>query len=211
MRTAILPLILAVAAAPLTARQAAAIQQNPKGEKPAADSSTNVVKPAVAVEAADSAKVNLSKASVDSLNELVNRFRRDPEAVALPPNNQIAMGGRTIPAGTAVAGPVAVAGGPLHVYGTVNGDAIAIGSDVIVHAGARVTGNAISALGNVTVAGGAVGGEIRQLAGALGAVQQAAEVESPARSKRHALALSSSWFIILVLMSILLPVRCRFG
>jgi hypothetical protein len=185
MRTAILPLILAVAAAPLTARQAAAIQQNPKGEKPAADSSTNVVKPAVAVEAADSAKVNLSKASVDSLNELVNRFRRDPEAVALPSNNQIAMGGRTIPAGTAVAGPVAVAGGPLHVYGTVNGDAIAIGSDV-----------------NVTVAGGTVGGEIRQLAGALGAVQQAAEVESPARSTRHALALSSSWLIILVLMAI---------
>ena len=200
MRPAILPLILAVAAAPLTAREAAAIRQTPKAKT--TDSSANVAKSAVAVEATDSGKPQLSKATVDSLNELVSRFRRDPEAVALPPNNQVAMGGRTIPAGTAVTGPVVVAGGPLHVYGTVSGDAIAIGSDVIVHAGGRITGNAVSALGNVTLAGGNVGGEIRQLAGALGAVQQAAEVESPSRSTRHALALSSSWLIILVLMAI---------
>jgi len=202
MRTAILPLILAVAAAPLTARQAAAIQQNPKTAKPAADSAAKVAAPAVAVESTDSGKVQLSKATVDSLTQLVSRYRRDPEAVALPPENQIAMGGRTIPAGTTVAGPVAVAGGPLHVYGTVNGDAIAIGSDVIVHPGARITGNAVSALGTVNLAGGIVGGEIRQLAGALGAVPQAAEAESRAGSTRHALALSSSWLIILVLMAI---------
>jgi len=202
MRTAILPLILAVAVAPLTARQAAAIQQNPKTAKPAADSAAKVAAPAVAVESTDSGKVQLSKATVDSLTQLVSRYRRDPEAVALPPENQIAMGGRTIPAGTTVAGPVAVAGGPLHVYGTVNGDAIAIGSDVIVHPGARITGNAVSALGTVNLAGGIVGGEIRQLAGALGAVPQAAEAESRAGSTRHALALSSSWLIILVLMAI---------
>ena len=202
MRTAILPLILAVAAAPLTARQAAAIQQNPKTAKPAADSAAKVAAPAVAVESTDSGKVQLSKATVDSLTQLVSRYRRDPEAVALPPENQIAMGGRTIPAGTTLAGPVAVAGGPLHVYGTVNGDAIAIGSDVIVHPGARITGNAVSALGTVNLAGGIVGGEIRQLAGALGAVPQAAEAESRAGSTRHALALSSSWLIILVLMAI---------
>ena len=202
MRTAILPLILAVAVAPLTARQAAAIQQNPKTAKPAADSAAKVAAPAVAVESTDSGKVQLSRATVDSLTQLVSRYRRDPEAVALPPENQIAMGGRTIPAGTTVAGPVAVAGGPLHVYGTVNGDAIAIGSDVIVHPGARITGNAVSALGTVNLAGGIVGGEIRQLAGALGAVPQAAEAESRAGSTRHALALSSSWLIILVLMAI---------
>jgi hypothetical protein len=203
MRTAIFPLILAAAAAPLTARQAAAIQQKPNAEKPAAESLAKVAAPAAAVEATDSSRVQLSKAATDSLTELVSRFRRDPEAVPLPPTDKIAMGGRSIPAGAEVAGPVAVAGGPLHVFGTVKGDAIAIGGDVIVHAGARVTGNAVSALGAVTLAGGTVNGEIRQLGGALGAVPRgAAEVESPARSTRHALALSSSWLIILVLMAI---------
>ena len=54
MRTAILPLILAVATAPLTARQAAASQQNPKAEKPAADSSAKAADSAA--KAADTAK-----------------------------------------------------------------------------------------------------------------------------------------------------------
>ena len=204
MRTAILPLILAVAAGPLTARQAAAIQQRPGAEKqPAAESAGKATTPPRAVETSDSAKVQLSKAAVDSLTELVSRFRRDPEAVKLPATDQIAMGGRSIPAGTEVAGPVAVAGGPLHIYGTVNGDAIAVGSDVVVHPGGRVTGNAVSALGAVTILGGTVDGEIRQLSGALGAVPRpAADVETPVRSTRHALALSSSWLIILVLMAI---------
>ena len=204
MRTAILPLILAVAAGPLTARQAAAIQQRPSAEKqPAAESAGKVVTPAPAVESAELATIQLSKPQTDSLKRLVDRFRRDPEGVALPSADQVAMGGKTVPAGTEVAGPVAVAGGPLHVYGTVTGDAIAIGSDVIVHPGGHVTGNAVSALGAVTVSGGTVDGEIRQLGGALGPIPRpAVDAETPVRSTRHALALSSSWLIILVLMAI---------
>jgi hypothetical protein len=113
------------------------------------------------------------------------------------------MGGRSIPAGSQVTGPVAAAGGPLHVYGTITGDAIAIGSDVIVHPGGRITGNAVAALGTVSLLGGSVGGEVRQLGGALGEVPKATAVaETPTRSTRHALALSSSWLVILVLMGI---------
>ena len=194
MRTATLTLILAVTWRPLTAQQATAI--SPPQGTPARSSAT-------AVEAPDSGAVRLSASAGDSLKQLIARFRRDPEAVALPPNDQIAMGGRTIPAGSQVDGPVASAGGPLHVYGTVNGDAIAIGSDVIVHPGGRVTGNAVSALGSVTLLGGTVNGEMRQLTGALGAVPiVAAQHETPTRSTRHALALSSSWLVILVLMGI---------
>ena len=204
MRTAILPLILAVATGPLTARQAAAIPQRPNAEKPpAAESAGKTATPAPTAQAAVSAKVQLSKIDADSIKQLVDRFRRDPEGVALPSSDQVAMGGKTIPAGTEVTGPVAVAGGPLHIYGTINGDAIAVGSDVVVHPGGRVKGNAVSALGAVTILGGTVDGEIRQLSGVLGAVPRpAANVETPVRSTRHALALSSSWLIILVLMAI---------
>jgi hypothetical protein len=203
MRTAILPLILAVVAGPLTARQAAAIQERAGSEKQPVAESAGKAATAPTVEAPESAKVQLSKPATDSLKRLVDRFRRDPEGVSLPTADQVAMGGKTVPAGTEVAGPVAVAGGPLHVYGTVNGDAIAIGSDVVVHPGGRVTGNAVSALGAVTILGGTVNGEIRQLSGALGAIPRpAADVETPVRSTRHALALSSSWLIILVLMAI---------
>jgi hypothetical protein len=203
MRTATLALILAVAWRPLTAQQATAIPPSrpasTSSPERAAESATRVQ----AAEAPDSGKVRLSATAVDSLHGLIDRFRHDPEAVTLPPNDQIAIGGRSIAAGTQVDGPVAAAGGPLHVYGTVNGDAIAIGSDVVVHSGGRVTGNAVSALGAVTLLGGTVNGEMRQLTGALGSVPAiAARAETPTRSTRHALALSSSWLVILVLIGI---------
>ena len=203
MRKATLALILAVAWRPLTAQQAAAISP-PQGTPKAAPAPAGATAtPTQTVEAPDSGAVRLSQNAVDSLERLIARFRRDPEAVTLPPNEQIAMGGRSVPAGSQVDGPVAVAGGPLHVYGIVKGDAVAIGSDVIVHSGGRVTGNAVAALGAVTLLGGAVDGEMRQLSGALGSVPAAAaRAETPTRSTRHALALSSSWLVILVLMGI---------
>ena len=205
MRTASLALILTVASTPLMGQQAAAVagSQGTAAKPASAQPTPQTAAPSPTVEAPDSGAVRLSSRAADSLRKTIAKFRRDPEAVALPPDEQIAMGGRTIPAGAQVAGPVAAAGGPLHVYGTVNGDAIAIGSDVIVHPGGRITGNAVAALGTVTILGGVVNGEMRQLGGAIGSVPAAAKsVETPTRSTRHALALSSSWLVILVLMGI---------
>jgi hypothetical protein len=209
MRPAILALILAVPWAPLTAQQPAAIQ--PPATRGAADSTGTTAQArtgasaaaAPTVEAAEPAPVALQPAAMDSIRELIARFRRDPQGVPLPPREQIAMGGRTIAAGTQVQGPVAAAGGPLHVYGTVNGDAVAIGGDVIVHGGGRITGNAVAALGSVTLAGGVVGGEMRQLGGAIGAIPRGATAtESRVGATRHAVALAASWLVILVLIGI---------
>jgi hypothetical protein len=89
------------------------------------------------------------------------------------------------------------------VFGTVHGDAVAVGGDVIVHPGARVTGNAVAALGEVRVLAGTVGGEMRELGGAIGAIPKASVArENPVSATRHALALSSSWLVILVLIGI---------
>jgi len=206
MRIALLALILAVPRGPLTAQQATATKAPPSAANATAAAQSAAQAPTPAqqtLEAPESATVRLSGAAIDSLRKLVGRFRADPQAVAIPPNDEIAMGGRTVAANTRVDGPVVVAGGPLHVFGTINGDAVAIGSDVIVHPGGRVTGNAVAALGTVSLRGGTVGGEVRQLAGALGTVPKPAAVaESPVMATRHALALSSSWLVILVLMGI---------
>ena len=200
MRSVTLALILAAASAPLTA------QQTPAGQpanRSVADSSA--ASRQVEQISADTAPVRLSEAAADSIKDLIEKFRRDPQAAPLPALRDIAMGGRTIAAGARVAGPVAVAGGPLHVYGTIDGDAIAIGNDVIVHAGGSVTGNAVAALGVITVDGGTIGGEMRQLGGAVGRVPMVAAAvvkESPIAATKHALALSSSWLLILLLIGI---------
>jgi hypothetical protein len=172
MRPAFLALILAAAPAPLVAQQPAASTPRPaeaeSSARPGAAAASAIA--TVTAQATDTVPVRLSQDALDSLARLVETFRSDPEAIALPATDKVAMGGRSVAAGTQVEGPVAVAGGPLQIFGTVNGDAVAIGSDIIVHPGGRVTGNAVSALGKVTLLGGSVGGEIRQLGGAIGAV-----------------------------------------
>jgi hypothetical protein len=195
-----LALILAAASAPLTGQQPPAGQP---ANRSVADSSAASRKLEVAV--ADTAPIKLSEAAADSIKNLIEKFRRDPQAAPLPAIDDIAMGGRTIAAGARVAGPVAVAGGPLHVFGTIDGDAVAIGSDVVVHTGGSVTGNAVAALGTITLDGGTVGGEMRQLGGAIGRVPAMAAAvvkESPLAATKHALALSSSWLLILLLIGI---------
>lgn len=199
MRAALLALILAVPTAPLTAQQPSAIQPAQSQAQAESASARPVEAPVSA------APVALQPAALDSLRDLIADFRRDPQAAALPPNDQITMGGRTIAAGTEVAGPVAAAGGPIHVYGTVTGNVIAIGGDVIVHAGGRVTGDAIAALGTVTLDGGRVSGDMRQLGGSIGEIPRkatAAAPESRVGATRHALALACSWLVILVLIGI---------
>jgi len=196
MHVGILALILAVAPAPLTGRQTQGVQSQP---------SSAGTRPVEAAEPAQPAPkpVALSAEQIDSLRETIAKFRDDPEAVKLPADEAIAMGGLTVAAGTEVKGPVAAAGGPIHVFGTVHGDAIAIGADVIVHAGGRVTGNAVSALGRVALDGGIVEGDMKQLAGPIGPVAKAAPVrESPVEATRHAVALSGSWLVILLLIGI---------
>lgn len=200
MRSVTLALILAAAWAPLTAQQPPASQPANRSVADSSAASRQVERAGT-----DTAPVRLSEAAADSVKELIEKFRRDPQAAPLPALNDVAMGGRTIAAGTRVAGPVAVAGGPLHVFGTIDGDAIAIGSDVIVHTGGSVTGNAVVALGTVTLDGGTVGGEMRQLGGAIGRIPMVAAAvvkESPIAATKHALALSSSWLLILLLIGI---------
>jgi hypothetical protein len=119
--------------------------------------------------------------------------------------DSLTLGGRTIPAGTTVDGPIVAAGGNIEVFGTIRGNAVAIAGDVVVHPGGQVTGDAIAAFGNVHKDSGVVGGVSKSLTGLFGAsvrsllardvVEESAAVQSPLR-------LSGAWFLIILLISI---------
>jgi hypothetical protein len=137
----------------------------------------------------------------DSIDLQIRALQNDPEGTRLPKQDSISMGARTVPAGAVEQGPVATAGGNLDVFGTVNGDAIAIGGDVVVHRGGVVTGTALSAFGRVRLEGGTVNGEMRALNGAVGVTPPPApSVSGP--STQHALALSLGWLGVLWLIGI---------
>jgi hypothetical protein len=92
---------------------------------------------------------------------LLKRISVDPEGARLPPVDSIGTEDIVIAAG-ASRGRVATMG-RIEVHGTVRGDAVAIGEDVVVHEGGRITGDAVSVGGTVVLDGGTVEGEMRSI------------------------------------------------
>src|SRR5690606_34514041 len=101
----------------------------------------------------------------------------------------------SIPAGERRSGPLAVEG-TLEVLGTVTGDAVAYGGDLIVRPGGVVQGRAIALVGQVRVEpGGLVEGESVSLRGAASSV--VAPVSAGERT-RHALVLVLAWLAVVI-------------
>lgn len=99
--------------------------------------------------------------SPSELTRLIKRVSADPQGVKLPPSDSIADDDFQVAAGSTVGRVAAM--GDLDVFGTVNGDAVALNGDVIVHKGGHVTGDALSVGGTVQLDGGTVDGELRSI------------------------------------------------
>jgi hypothetical protein len=126
--------------------------------------------------------------------------RRAQGETRLPDASSFTIGDRTIAANTTVSGTIAVAKGNLDVFGTIDGDAVALGGDVRVHNGGRVTGDAFSAGGSVVIDGGVVEGERR-------AVTLPHYTGMPATHREpltvwQALKLAVGWFAVLAIIGI---------
>ncbi len=137
---------------------------------------------------------SVGSASQDSANS---------RADAKPRADSLTIGGRVIPAGTTVSGPVVVAGGDLDVRGTINGSAVAIAGDVVVREGGRVTGDAIAAFGEVQLNGGTIGGAMRSMTGTWGeSVRSSLRGDGVAPAKRSPLQFALGWFGVMLLIGL---------
>ncbi|MCC6317844.1 MAG: hypothetical protein IT361_09150 [Gemmatimonadaceae bacterium] len=129
---------------------------------------------------------------------------QQPESLArLAGNDSLIIGGRIIPVGATVDGPVVVAGGNLEVRGTVRGTALAIAGDVLVKAGGRVTGDAIAAFGDV-LNEGTVDGKVKPLTGTFGASLRTLMRGNDAEPhpNRSPLNLAVGWFTVMMLIGL---------
>jgi hypothetical protein len=125
--------------------------------------------------------------------------RRARGDARLPDAASFTFGDRTIAAGDTVKGLVAVARGNLDVYGTLDGDAIALRGDVRVHDGGHVTGDAFAAGGAVIIDGGVVDGEKRVVSGRSPA---ASTVPSRPLTTGESIKLTVGWFAVLAIIGI---------
>jgi len=118
----------------------------------------------------------------------------------LPDADNFSFGDRSIAANTRVDGPIAVAHGNLDIYGTVEGDVVALDGNVRVHKGARVTGDAWAAGGSVIIDGGIVEGQRRVISGGRPTL--------PGSRTRHPLSTWESvklvigWFALLTIIGL---------
>jgi hypothetical protein len=119
----------------------------------------------------------------------------------LPDAERFTFGERAISANTRVDGPIAVAHGNLDVYGTVDGDVVALGGDVRVHKGARVTGDAWAAGGKVLIEGGSVDGGKRSIEG-MPTIPGAAEQPRHPRTTWDSVKLVLGWFALFAIIGL---------
>lgn len=138
----------------------------------------------------------------DSLRVTVERIAEHPLGAELPPLDSITRGGSTVAAGDTILGRLA-ATGTIEVFGTVTGDVVAIGGDVIVHRGALVRGDALSVGGRVQAEGGIVEGEMRSFSGVgAGLARAPVAARSPVEATKDAVALALGWLTMLVIIGI---------
>jgi hypothetical protein len=86
--------------------------------------------------------------------------------------------------------------------GSLHGDAIVMGGDIVVHDGGSITGNALAIRGRVRLAGGHIDGAMYTLGGELGASPAGVAAASPAAATWRALSLTAGTFAILFFIGI---------
>lgn len=138
------------------------------------------------------------RAEIAVLSRLMRR-------IGLPAADSFAVGNQEVAAGTTRRGPVAVARGNLDIRGRVEGDAVALHGNVVIHPGGHVAGNVAAVDGRVRVAGGVVEGDIRSVTGVTGDLLSRAAGRATEREPLTtwgALRLVLAWFAILCVMGI---------
>ncbi|HEY7877555.1 MAG TPA: polymer-forming cytoskeletal protein [Gemmatimonadaceae bacterium] len=147
-------------------------------------------------------------APVDSMAAVLDSLARDGNGIALQRRN-VHAGAQSVPAGTTVSGSIASWRGPLDVRGTVTGNAVAIGGDVIVHPGAIVRGDAIAVGGKVQADGGTVDGEMRTLSALTVGPLAAAHARTPAQATKRSVSLAVGWYLVLAVIGFFIAFIAR--
>jgi hypothetical protein len=148
-----------------------------------------------------------SAASKDPIAAALDSLHRDANGLSLD-RASVSSGAHTIESAQHLTGDAATWHGPLEIRGTVDGNAVAIGSDVVVLPGGHVGGDALSVGGQVRLAGGTVDGETRTIS-AFSVGPIAGARLTPAQATQRALSLAIACFLILVAMALAVVLGAR--
>jgi hypothetical protein len=144
----------------------------------------------------------------DAIALWLDSLARDPNGIKLS-RGEVHSGPVNVAPGEKTAGNIAAWHGDLDVRGTVDGDAVAVGGDIILHPGALVRGDAVSVGGSVRDEGGTVLGESRTLSALTVGSPRGAFAGSPARTARRSVSLSVGWYLVLAVIGTAVAIFAR--
>ncbi len=143
----------------------------------------------------------------DAISAALDSLHRDANGMSID-RDAMSSGARTVDSTQRLAGDVATWHGPLEIRGTVDGNAVAVGGDVVLLPGGHVRGDALSVGGQVRMSGGTVDGETRSISafsvGPITGVRL-----TPAQATRRSLSLSIACYLILVAMALAVAIGAR--
>jgi hypothetical protein len=148
-----------------------------------------------------------SAAARDAIAAALDSLHRDANGMSLE-RAAVSSGARTVESAQHLAGDVASWHGPLEIRGAVDGNAVALGSDVVLLPGGHVRGDALSVGGQVRMAGGTVDGEMRSIS-AFSVGPIAGARLTPAQATRRSLSLALACYLILVAMALAVSIGAR--
>ena len=137
----------------------------------------------------------------DAIGVLLDSLAKDAHGLTLP-REAVRQGNQNVAAGQQIAGSIAALHGTLDLAGTVDGDAVAIGGDVIIHPGAVVHGDALSVGGEVRNEGGTVVGEMRSISALTVGALPTAPPRTTAQTARRSVSLAVGWYLLLAVIGL---------
>lgn len=143
-----------------------------------------------------------NRAASDSLSVWLDSLQHDPNGAHVS-KQSLHFGPQTVAPGQHVADDIVAVHGNLDVEGTVDGDAVAILGDVILHPGSTVSGDVVAIGGHVRNDGGVVGGEMRSVSAFSTAPTATPAPVSTAHATWSALSLALGWFVVLAVLGLL--------
>jgi hypothetical protein len=146
--------------------------------------------------------------SATSIDTWLDSLAKDAHGLTIA-RGAVREGDQRVAAGDTIAGSILAWRGTLDVFGSVAGNAVASGGDVVVHPGARVGGDVLSVGGQVRNEGGTVGGEMRSISALTVGAIPATPPARAAQTAKRSVSLSVGWYLVLALIGLAVVLFAR--
>jgi hypothetical protein len=147
-------------------------------------------------------------ASADPIAVWLDSLAKDAHGLVLA-RGAVQEGNRRVAAGDTIAGSIAAWHGTLDVAGRVDGNAVAIGGDLVIRPGAVVGGDALAVGGEVRNEGGTVAGEMRSLSALTVGPLPTTPPRSAAQTARRSVSLAVGWYLVLAAIGLAVVLFAR--